>query len=510
MACGCVTQPALAGQSVPAWQEQWRQLKVQAWSALTDCQRELQNPRAFAATEIEELQSLALRLECERNCKDKELWGGLLKIRKRLTALGRLAHGPLNSTLKGCEHELALYAEQSKQQYEELAAEESALESELTNTAARFEGWFSQAPTPLRSRQVAASTRSTSVGSTARLQRSRSGDLFKQKAQPPGGGLAEVRQRLQEIAAEIEASGGQTGGWSRDDHETFTRLFALHRCKVSPDFIAEAELLMPHIGHEKLIAQVAWQGAHKRRLAERRQLLERWKALRSASQVRCSSEVPGSRRECEDAEEEKRSRQQAREQEQREKEARRREVEEWRQARAQQLKAQEESHRNLLAESRAREEQLRLQRRQEIRGSVEAFRQQKAVAREQEKAAVPSTPTLTAEERKRLAMRNRALLERQHALVKERELRREAATWRFEPPARGGAADIYAHVGSRLHSTTESFVEKARDTLEEEQAGKAAGFAGSKYGVVPGNFAHQGLIRTTRTCPSWRPHYGIY
>lgn len=293
------------------------------------------------------------------------------------------------------------------------------------------------------------------------------------------------------------------------------RLLVRHRNRASEEFISKVQQLLPHRDHESLIAHTSWHLAHEQRNTQRRQLLERWRGLKAATSAapRSASEAPASRPGAEDAAEERRRQAQAKAKEQQEIEVRKNEVAEWRKARTDSLRAQQEGIQRAQRESEERERQERQRQRDVARETLEAHRQQRAEqeAREKEAFAVAggSQRPLSAEGRSRIAERNKQLLQRRESHLQELEARQRAAARNFEPPTRGSCSTLarYMHVGSKLESHTEIYVERARDLLSEEEIARASN--SSKYGVVAGNFAHQGIVRTTRMCPSWRPNFGV-
>jgi len=294
-------------------------------------------------------------------------------------------------------------------------------------------------------------------------------------------------------------AGGQHGGWASEDHEAFMKLLSRFKRRASPEFLEEAERLLPHCSHEALVAHAKWFHDREKHQAERRKLLEEWRNLKALS-VQTASQAPACHAEnpsssVEEAREERRQRSEMRRQELQEQASRRRQVEAWRRQKEQDQRAADQSRQRALREMQEQEAMTRQRLKQAKEQELEAFRRRREEEEARELAAkAPAPRRLTQEEQRRISERNSALL-RQRELHRQKVEERRSST--FEPPQRAGA---FSHVQSRLQSHTEAYVDRAREIQEVEEAEKSA--VDSKYGVVPGNFAHQGVIRTTRSSPS--------
>merc|ERR1712008_535810 len=182
-------------------------------------------------------------------------------------------------------------------------------------------------------------------------------------------------------------------------------------------------------------------------------------------------------------------------------------VAEWRQA---QRETSQSCAERLKLERKAAldtEERQRQQKKEACHNALEEFRRQ----REGEKAALERAPAnntckLSEEDRSRIAQRSAQLAETRHVQL---QTKREPEL-RFVPHSRARDAK-YVHVESRLHSHTEAYIERLRDLSSQQHAEHAAerGSGGVFRGNVAGNFAHQALVRTTRSCPAWRQRFGV-
>lgn len=429
-ALAAARQPKLAP-PLAAWREQLRQLSTQEWSAESDCRRAFQSSRALLPEQLEELRTAASRGTESFKDWNKKVWLDLGKVRRRVRALGHnMRFAPCRDTVErmvqGAEHELQVFVEQARLQFEELAREESSLSQSLDLALERFEGWCKQdsaACRPAQPTRKAPQARARSAGASA--------PSTSCSSSAPG------RSRRKR-------------GNAADEHA---------------------------------------------------------RNLSAEERERKLSEARARQREQENAE-------------------RRRSVVEWRQQRDEQRRAEEEERQQKKKEE---EEALAAKQRQlqEVkRRQVEEYRRK----REAEKAellqlssaqAAGPQHALDEEDLCRIAQRNAGLLERQQARVQARLAEEQRKQLAFEPSARragagsSGASEqssCYGHVESRVGSHTEQYVEKLRELREQERemlsTMAAAADASRLDEVLPGNFAHQALVRPTRSCPAWRKGFG--
>jgi len=508
--CGKVVSDL--GSSVAAWREVRKQLAVQAWTSESDARREvqLQSQRSMGKEQAAELRACWESSDSERKVWEQDLWSGLGRLRKRVTALGAnmrfvTSGEDLKNMVSTTERELQLCAEQARQQFDDLTLQESGLDESLKASLTRFEGWCVQESAALRPRSC-----SRTASAPKRVHTSTGNRRGLAEADR---GMAEIRERLDQLATAIDA-GGMTGGWQSDDHETFMRLLTgRFKRRATQEFLVEAQGLFAHQSHEALVAHVKWLTDHENYQAERRQLLEQWRALKEASRPRPVSEAPTSRPHSCTAKEAQLERQrhaEKRQQELSEREEQRQRVEGWRRRREAEKNEKEERQKD--AKKALQEKAAAKKRQQEAdQLELEAFKKQREEAEAQLRAAseaikeaASAQRRLSQEDKARIAERNQTLLLQREQKLRELQERRSAQA--FEPPRRA-AGNSYCHVQSRLQTHTEEFVEKSRELQETEAAEKAA--LDSNYGVVPGNFSHQGIVRTVRTSPSWRRGFGV-
>jgi len=522
----CSSGPA---QTVGAWREQWRQLGLQAWSAESDGRRDMQNQRALGQEQVEDLRVVLRNGDEDFKAWEQQLWSGLSQVRKRVRALGpnlqfAPARGDVQRMVQGAKHDLGVFAEQARQQYDELAKLECTLQDTLEAALVRFEGWCSQESSLRRSRDTAKKASVVRPPSCSRARGSREsldGSLAAE-GKAVDKELEGMHEQLDKLVADIAEDGGTTGGWSNDDHDAFLRVLRKFKRRTGADFFAEIQQLLPNKSHEDLVVHVAWLTTYEERQRTKKQLVEKWRGIRAVSGVRSASAEPCRQRALSAAQEERREQASLRDRVRKEQIERRKLVEDWRCAREAEQRAQQEEQRQNQVQIQVREAQERRRQSESKRQAVAAFQERRAA----EKSALrPATPggacspaaaggPLSSEDKQRIAKRNAELLERKAAQVQQRRNSGQRgfgsdSQSSFDPPSRSrssSASAAYQHVESRVQSHTQAYVEKSRD-LREDMA--AAAGPPSKYDVMPGNFAHQGVVRTVRACPSWRGQFGV-
>ncbi|CAJ1351747.1 unnamed protein product, partial [Effrenium voratum] len=430
-----------------------------AWSAESDLKRELQ-----------QLQRSNQDLQLEGQ-EPEEIWCGLKHLRKRVLVLGANLHlagaEDLRRMVSAVEHSLKVQGEQMQQQLQELAAEECGLEQSLQASVARFDAWAEPATSSGRTRRKVSVKRPKSEASEESL-----------------------RQRVQEVTKKLVPG---TGGWCQADHDAFLRLLGRFRNRASAEFLQQAQELLPHLSHEHLVAHAKWLLEQDALRAEQQEMLQQWRALKPAKADAAAADAGALAREAEQEQLEQQAAQEAQRQQRAEK---KRQVEAWRQQRAQEAALVAEKEAALTAEREKGEERRRKERERQ-KQEMDAWRQQKSQLKQSCAALqAPQTPPavrLSDEERARLRARSESLAARRRAEREQRAHMARSASEVFQPPPR----EAYAHVPGRLESHTEQYVQRKKNLEAEEK------FRGCR-GVVPGNFAHQGLVRTLRAAPGWR------
>lgn len=469
----------MAQASLKAWQHARKQLAIQAWSLECDAKRELAQQRQV------ELKAISQEEEQKRQRWEQELWSDLTQLRKRLEALSRnlqlAGSEELRQMVSTMEHKLKVQSEQSRQEYEELCAEEIHLEEALQASLARFDAWTScaSAVAPARSARSATPARAP----RARSARSAPGRRRSGPSRARTG--RDVKARVEEISKKL-ATPRHVGGWCQADHDAFLRLLVgRFRGRATGDFLAEAQELLPHLQHEQLLQHARWMLEQDALRAERQQLLDAWRAEKATEAQRPIAQ---------EAQQESQEQLRAEEKRRQSLAEKKKQVEAWRRQKgleaerlaAEKLRCEEEQRRK--AQRRREELQTKKQ-------DMEQWREVKKEALRQSKRAsqAPSSVPLSHEQLQRLRARSEQLLRHREQL----QSAAKAAKGRFAPPERAAKSEAYAHVQGRLSSSTQDFVLRARERQEEEVATFCRG-------RVAGNFAHQGLVRTLRASPGWR------
>lgn len=494
--------------SVKTWREQWKQLGLQAWSTESDARRELQNPRVLNQEQLEDVAAALLKFDGDFEPWEDDLWSGLAKVRKRIQVLaGNIHFAPQQEDIRRmvqcAEHDLRVFAEQTRQQEDELVALECSLQDTLEASLVRFEGWCAQ--------ESSLQKTSSHANQPNRLSSCRQVQKDCRVTRKDGRQSDSMHEQLDKLIADIASDGGPTGRWTDEDHDTFLKVLQKFKRKTGIEFLAEAQELLPHKKHEHLVEHVRWLHLYEDRQLEKRQLIEKWRCLKAIAQAPATPVHPKNELTAEVAIEEKRQRACSQELVQKERNDVRQKVAGWRNARSeeQRLQLQEQQRQ----EKETNEQECRRRRRQveQKREAIEASKEQRAAEEALFSKNVRHGPqtsmgrAVSLQDRKRIAERNATLLQKRASLLQSR--RAEPKGDFFDPPARSSSVGklAYRHVESRLDDHTKEYVDRSRDLLEESVSGQQA----SKYSVVPGNFAHQGVVRTLRSSPSWRPGFGV-
>lgn len=496
--------------TVNAWCEQWRQLGLQAWSVESDSRRETQNPRSLSQEQLEDLRSTFQKNEIDFRTWERELWSGMAKVRKRVHVLARNLHfapqqGDIRRMVQGAEHDLRLFAEQTQQEEDSLAAIECSLQDTLESSLARFEGWCAQ-ETSVR-RPFESPSKSARPPSCSRMRRTTAGTGKEAK-------IDTMHEELERLDADIAKDGGSTGNWSYEDHDTFLKVFRKFKKKTGVEFIQEVQQLLPHKCHEHLVGHIKFMLLYEDRQIQRKQLVEKWRCMKALAVAKVSSTDPKQELNAMAAREEKRQRASSQERTQKEASERRQSVKEWRSARNEEQRAQREEQQRRVED--AKQSEIRERRRlcEKKHKELESMKSLKEIEAHVGKSnahtsgcapnAVPRPAS--SDDKKRIAERNAAMLQRRVAQVQARRSE-EIDIPRFEPAPRASSvgSKAYKYVESRIEESIRHHVDRSREMREDQMT---TGQTASKYGAVPGNFAHQGVVRTLRSAPSWRPHFG--
>jgi len=512
---------AVVACTVTSWRERLRQLALQVSAAESAAHRDLQNPRTLSPMEREALQRASQAGVDERKAWEKDLWADVARLHKQVCALGSsmalaMTKGQMEFLVRQAEQRLHHAVGRLQQQGDELAALESSLTDSLQVALDRFEQWELQGEKGAAALHIARTGHGATNAAGGR-QRSSSmpcstsssgaavcSDVTKTDSQ-------QLREQIDKLNAQLQNNGSRDG-WAQDDHDTFVRVLTRLGRRVGNKFLAEVQLVLPHIDHSKLIAHAKWFASYEECIAKRSLLLKQWRALslsrpsggRTDAAIICCSSVPEA---LEEADAERIQQASERLQRQQEHSHKRQLVAEWQQAKREAAQSRAEQDRLEQRAALESEERQRQQKKEACSKALEEFRRQ----REHEKATLQGAPSIDAcnlsqEDRSRIAQRNIQFTETRHLQL---QTRREQQL-HFAPQSRVQQTR-YAHVESRLHSHTEAFIERARDLGSQLHAKHAAGQgSGGVYrGNVAGNFAHQALVRTTRSCPAWRQRFGV-
>lgn len=422
----------------------------------------------------QELEVLLHEADAERGRWEDAFWGTLTRLRKRVTALGlNGAHNcnpeQLRTLAKGLEHEFEAFKASQRQDYDTMAASKPGLEDNLHGLAQRFEGWAQEAPALARSSSCGAPASTGEGQSQSSQRRSRSADVERGGRGADADGPAEEDSVVEEIKAELNAlelevqrTGGTWGGWSQFHHEDFMRIYRIFKNQATPAFYHQMSVRFPDTSEADIAAHVQWCAESGDRQAKKRQLLVRWRDRRAelARQAAEAARERDARSLCQDR--------QAREREWIQRDLKMQKVSEWRQ-----LKEEEAERAAALARATA-ENKARLEREQQrskrrlMRGVNEVLKSKRELERQQAEAellalkqAEACRRALSEDDRRRIAHRNVELLKRK---------------LQAQPPTPSSSAmgekplpnPAYAHVDSRLHNSTQCFLQRVASRHQSE------------------------------------------
>lgn len=438
-------------------------------------------PRNIPARDAKELRDLHDNIAREQERWVDSLWASISRLRKRNNSLAdsvRISANDdalLNKLVLNLEREISIFKERQRQVYDELALEQSSLEDALQHMEQRFNNWVTETYTEKEPKQQAAAAAHTPA-----------------KPKFEDARLSKIRTAIDAVQSEIDRNGGEFGNWTKEDHETFCRLYTKHNMsqdKAGTLFYKTAAHLLPLMSHENLVDHVNWFVTYDERRLQKKNLLAEWRERKDQLRSAQAEEVTQQTLAAELETKRKREKQQ-----QKNAEEMKRKIADWKQAKAEEIKRLEIREAREQAErKRAEQEQIALEqakRKPIVKAFVEQRKRQQAAFQPQARAELPP------EVKERIANRNHELYLKNMKLQQARE--REAQPTPLTPKS------SYAYVKSRVFDQTESYMQKLR--LNENESQDAADALGSKYTKVAGNWAHQGVnsMRPAIRTPSWR------
>eukprot|EP00392_Amoebophrya_sp_AT5.2_P017130 g17451.t1 len=480
------------------WVAQLQQHESEISKCQVESYRAVLQTKAMAWEHCCDLKRLVEENDATRVKWQLSVYDGIRRLRQKIIKLadeterngGNLATASsrVTKTVQALEAELTTFKERQRQDYDELTLVESTTFATLKAMEERFTIWQEQAGTEPLVRPKSAGGGGTGTGAslggtggvgaangTGKMQ---TGGSRPSQDSATGGEspkkstlhlanadkqVSELRDALDALTAEIEHDGGASGGWLKDDHDAFMRMYGKCKSMDSPAFYE--------------------QEAHKR-LTEDEAL-----DLREEATVRKKNE-------------EEKKRQDA---------FRKQKIAEWKEQRAAKEAAKRREEEDTLQEQKLKDAK-KMEEHLRTRAAIVAFAQEKkelaARAKEAAKSGKGNDQVITREQKEQLRERSLAFEKKRVKLLEEcREKERQLSKGSDEMPARPKSApfSFYQHVGSRLHDQTEAQIQKLKARERELKAAAAKGDEGQKYGVVAGNFADQiGVQARVTSVPQWR------
>lgn len=449
--------------AVEEWLGMWRELGDESDVLGNGSFDEFLKPRCMSAPQISEMKSEVSNHDNESQIWNEAMWGSLARLRQRVAVLAQNAPVCRPRELKvlssGLGREMESFKTQQRLQFQCLAGEEASLQASLAALERRCDAWLAEPCwQPRALGQDGGASHRASSGSRSRAPstgRDASGASQLERLAREDPEIQKLRCEMEALEAEIEEAGGPTGGWTTISHEIFTRLFRTYKQRATPQFLAAVVQRLYDHDEAQVLAHVAWLPDHKRRQRAKRDLLSRWRERRKELE-RQHAAAAADRVDPEEA----KLRRQALEREHAE---RRRKVAEWKRLRT------EEVERAAAVQYCMALEQARMDREQQRRHvsaqkkAVEAYRRHREAERDAASNGAVARPSsagasrraVSQEDRERIAHRNLDALRKKMQLQQQQQ--QSGAEQRPESRRRSSA---YAHVESRLHAVTESYIQK--------------------------------------------------
>mmetsp|Transcript_46875 Transcript_46875/g.111581 ORF Transcript_46875/g.111581 Transcript_46875/m.111581 type:complete len:500 (-) Transcript_46875:43-1542(-) len=495
-----------AVQTLAQWREVWRQLALQRTLSEKEAVVLGVNQRMLLPSELEELEKLLHRFDSQRFAWATNFWATVSKLRKRVHALALAGHaGGAATSVSGADtvrlvqdlsRTFQVQVKQHQQLYDSLRSEEETLMSELQADEQRFEAWcavdsFSCSRAPTRKPTSSPGHRRAQSGGGRSCNR-RSGCDPNAKS-PALMSPEAVKAEIQAISAEIDKQGGPSGKWSSEDHSLFLELVHKSNCKNGNDLLGPLAARLPLKQHQEIVSHIDWHFKCKGLVQRRKELLCQWRASRSDELRQLASQE--AKQEEEQWDELLRREEKSQQQEEAKRARQKEELLQWRDQRTaqRQVEAQSEKERSV-REMKQRFHRLQKER-AEKQQQIAEFKKRKELEASLDQVTTRAATTASRpsrEDEERMAARTAQLLARKR---EQKQLVQAQRRCSFDPPARSSA---YEHVRSRLSESTNATVLRWRDLTELERQERRDG-----GGTEPGNWAHQGLIRTMRKSASW-------
>ncbi|CAD7927547.1 unnamed protein product [Amoebophrya sp. A120] len=428
-----------------------------------------------------------------------------------------LSGAKLAKTVQSLEHELTVFKERQRQDYDELTLVEATTFETLKAMEERFTAWQEQTAKEPLVRPKSAPPKSTLLQKGG----SRPAKDPKQEEQEMKNPsvkrtytlntanadrqVSELRDALDSLTAEIEHDGGATGGWLKDDHEAFMRMYAKCKSMESPTFYEQVAQLV-HCTHEDIAEHVVWYKEWCRKTELKKDLLAKWKDRRRQALEEAHHRLDENRQEDLQIEAEERKRRE--EQKKQDDAFTKQRIGAWKEERAAKLAQKQREVEDKLAEQKLKDAK-RMEEHLRRREAIVAYSQKKRELQARTKAASGEKKggevILTREQREHLRERSLAYERKRAQLLEEcREKERQLSKGEEAPPP-SKSGSTYTHISSRLHDQTEAQIQKLKAREKDLKEASVAGSEGQKYGVVPGNFAGQiGVQSRVQGVPQWR------
>mmetsp|Transcript_7544 Transcript_7544/g.18181 ORF Transcript_7544/g.18181 Transcript_7544/m.18181 type:complete len:392 (-) Transcript_7544:816-1991(-) len=296
------------------WVAQLQQHESEISKCQVESYRAVLQTKAMAWEHCCDLKRLVEENDATRVKWQLSVYDGIRRLRQKIIKLadeterngGNLATASsrVTKTVQALEAELTTFKERQRQDYDELTLVESTTFATLKAMEERFTIWQEQAGTEPLVRPKSAGGGGTGTGAslggtggvgaangTGKMQ---TGGSRPSQDSATGGEspkkstlhlanadkqVSELRDALDALTAEIEHDGGASGGWLKDDHDAFMRMYGKCKSMDSPAFYEQVAALV-HCSHEDIVEHVVWYREWCRKTDLKKELLAKWKERR--------------------------------------------------------------------------------------------------------------------------------------------------------------------------------------------------------------------------------------
>jgi len=416
-----VLQAEFAAKQKREWCDQLKHNDNDIKKADLECTRIINTTKAMAMEHVNDLKKTLQTSQDDRVRWQLEVYDHIRRIRNRTTKISHEASkrvgdpnallgqknakkdkpvdkklNEMKKTVGQIEHDLSVFKEKQRQDYDELTLLEGTLMTTLKTMEDRFTAWTDPAkanaepiliPRPRTANAAARDGGSGSASSNQRPQTAGSKRLDNLTTANQDPQVAKIRETLDALQAEIDHDGGLTGGWIKDDHDSFLRVYQKHKNFESSIFIETCSQLINRT-HEDIVDHVNWYTEYLKRTELKKNLLAQWKTrrqqvLREAHEAE-SAKPKADKLTAEAIEEERERRKRLREDKKMHDEHTRERITAWKERRAEEIAAKRRAEEDKIEEAKQKEI-ARMAEHKRTRAAIVQYADEKKEQKQREK-----------------------------------------------------------------------------------------------------------------------------